>query len=524
MAMNNATGPRRRKEPDPEQIRVRLEALLSHQEQLLADPAERRALRRVSVTPLPAALRLNRLVPQADSLRPVLARLGQPVPWCSDAFTLTQPELRLGHTLEYALGAFYLQAAATTLAVTALDPQPGERVLDLCAAPGGKATQLAAAMDHRGLLVVNEMQRRRFPSLIGQLERCGVRHEVVTKAPGPVLARWFHNWFDRVLLDAPCSGDGIVRKDQQMLEYWSPEDARRQAQTQVGLLRAAFHMLRPGGVLVYSTCSLSLEENEEVLLGLFSHFPGLAEMLPVKGCDGPPLPAAIASRYPAALARCARVWPHRYDTEGAFVACLRKTGPTEWPHPEGDAATWGEAGPPDGLATAMAPAPDRPRNSGPDSPEAERPPVPAAAGQAWMQERWGLDLPDLPGQTVVARGKYLCLEPADAEAMRRHLPYFVRGGMRIGRRHHNHWFLSHQSVVLWGRAMTAPRVELAWEEVRALFRGESIPLPGPAVPRQELLCTFGPWTVCRGQVELDGCTLTGMVPLSHRRPDLTRLG
>ena len=208
--------------------------------------------------------------PKRNTSRSYLHQRGQSVPWCSEGFALPESDTSLGQTIEHAMGAYYVQAKAPMLAVEVLAPQPGERVLDLCAAPGGKATQIAARMQNSGLLLANEPQRKRMPALVGNLERCGVANHVLTQAIGTMLTRYFPNFFDRILVDAPCSGDGIVRKDQNMLTYWSPQDAQHLAQQQKGLLRAAYQMLRPGGTLVYSTCSLSLEENEEVLLGLFA--------------------------------------------------------------------------------------------------------------------------------------------------------------------------------------------------------------------------------------------------------------
>lgn len=474
----------------------RLKALLDYLEQLLPDASHRQAFRRCLLTSPPTSLRLNPLVAQSQLLRPFLAARGDPVPWCPDAFSLQEAESRLGHTLEFALGAFYLQAKATTLAVEALGPLPGERVLDLCAAPGGKATQIAGRLGNTGLLVANEPQRKRLPSLIGQLERCGVANAVVSKAPGTLLARYFHNYFDRVLVDAPCSGDGLMRKNQRMLRYWSVEDARRQAQLQIGLLRAAFHMLRPGGVLVYSTCSLSLEENEETLLGLWRHYPGQVEIQPIEGFTGLPLPPQLAERFPETFNRCARIWPHLHDTEGAFVARIGKKGKTCWPVQEGDAALWEEE-----AGTS----------------------VEAAAARTQLEAQWGFALPCPADQKLAVSGKYLCLQPQISEACRRQFPFFVRAGMRVGRCHRNHYYLSQQAIVLWGPHLRGPRLELTWDQVRSLFQGQPLSL-GKSFPfKGEVLCGFGPWVVCRGLLKTDGQTLQGMVPRVHRRPDLERL-
>ena len=327
--MNKDRNAAARKAFDP----AKLQLLLEHIGRLLPDETERRAFYDCSQTPPPASLRINPLQAQSHRLLPHLHRLGSAVPWCGDAFVFPESEKGLGQMLEHAMGAYYIQAVAPMLAVEVLAPRPGERVLDLCAAPGGKTTQIAARMHNSGLLIANEIQHRRIPALVGNLERCGVVNYALTRAPGAMLARYFHNFFDRVLVDAPCSGDGIVRKDQNMLNYWSPQDAARLAQQQTGLLRGAYHMLRPGGTLVYSTCSLSLEENEHVVLGLLRRFGAEVEIRAIDGVEYPPLPADQAAQFPAEFSRCVRVWPHRLDTEGAFIEFLYYRGQNSYQHP-----------------------------------------------------------------------------------------------------------------------------------------------------------------------------------------------
>ena len=178
--MNKQTTPPVRKAYDPD----KLQALLQYIGRLLPNDKERAAFYQCSRTPPPASLRLNDLQAQAQHVRPHLHQCGQRVPWCSEGFALPESDVNLGQTIEHAMGAYYVQAKAPMLAVEVLAPQPGERVLDLCAAPGGKATQLAARMQNSGLLLANELQRKRMPALVGNLERCGVANHVLTQAPG----------------------------------------------------------------------------------------------------------------------------------------------------------------------------------------------------------------------------------------------------------------------------------------------------------------------------------------------------
>lgn len=474
---------------------ARLEALLAHLEQLLPAGEQRAAFRRATLEAPPPTLRLNPLRLQPRALEAWLRQGAEAVPWCAQAFVLADSEQRLGSTLEHALGAFYLQAKAPSLAVEALDPQPGEKVLDLAAAPGGKATQIAARLGNTGLLLVNEPAGSRMPALVGNLERCAVGNVVLSKAPGVLLARHFHNYFDRVLLDAPCSGDGVLCKDTRMLDYWSPEEAAHKAQQQKGLLRAAFHMLRPGGVLVYSTCSLSLTENEEVLSALLRRHGTHIEVLPVAGLAPAALPPEVASRFPEDFARMRRIWPHLHRTEGAFVAALRKRESTAWEVVEGDASEWEEA-----------------------NEEGAAAPVRAA-----LEERWGFELALPAGQALVLEGRHLTMEPRLAAGMRAHLPYFVRAGLHLARRQKEHYFLSQGAVALWGDRMQGRRVQLEWGQIQALFRGEVLVLDPPVPQRGEVLCSFGEWTVCWGLIEEQGHRLRGMVPKWARKPKLERL-
>ena len=200
-----------------EQQEIRLAALLDHLEKLLPDASQKTAFRAALLT-LPApTVRFNPLGQQLTTLLATLKRMGQVVPWCPQAFTLDATHPALGNTLEHLIGGFYIQAKATPLAVEVLAPQPYERVLDLAAAPGGKTTQIGAHMENTGLLVANEPHKKRMPSLVGNIERCGLFNTVVTQAAGTVLARYFHTYFDRVLLDAPCRGDGISANDHSIL-------------------------------------------------------------------------------------------------------------------------------------------------------------------------------------------------------------------------------------------------------------------------------------------------------------------
>lgn len=219
------------------------------------------------------------------------------------------------HPLHHA-GAFYSQEPSASSAVTALAPQPGERVLDLCAAPGGKSTQIAALLGGEGLLWSNEVVRSRANVLLSNLERMGVRNAVVSSCRPETLCPALEGFFDRVLVDAPCSGEGMFRRDGQAVAEWSEEHVRSCAVRQRAILDDAACALRPGGTLVYSTCTFSPEENEETIAAFLSRHEDFS--LGETGLSGgrPGFFGMTAAR---------RIFPMD-GGEGHFVALLRKQG------------------------------------------------------------------------------------------------------------------------------------------------------------------------------------------------------
>lgn len=182
-------------------------------------------------------------------------------------------DLKLGKTIEHHQGLFYLQEVSACSAVEILDPKPGDFVLDLCAAPGGKSTQIAMKLNHEGLLISNEIDGQRAQILLSNLERCGVSNAIITNAAPEVLCPLLTGCMDKVLVDAPCSGEGMFRKHSKAMEDWSEAHVKACAQRQKRILDQAVPVLKPGGIMVYSTCTYSLEENEEVIDYLLSTYP-----------------------------------------------------------------------------------------------------------------------------------------------------------------------------------------------------------------------------------------------------------
>ncbi len=208
-------------------------------------------------------LYVNRLLLDPERLKELTPFSLLPSPYSPDAFLVKEGTRPGTHPL-FAAGAYYVQEPSAMCAAEALGAEPGERVLDLCAAPGGKACRIAGRIGRTGLLVANEIQRGRARVLASNLERMGAR-AVVTSAEPERLADVLPQFFDRVMVDAPCSGEGMFRKDEGAVADWSEAHVSACAQRQSFILRSADRMLRPGGVLVYSTCTFAPEENEAVV-------------------------------------------------------------------------------------------------------------------------------------------------------------------------------------------------------------------------------------------------------------------
>ncbi len=247
------------------------------------------------------------------------------VPWAREGYYFDR-EMRPGKHPFHDAGVFYIQEPSAMAAVELLDPVPGELVLDLCAAPGGKTTQIAGHLLGEGLLVSNEIHPARARILSQNVERMGVANAVVTNQEPDSLARRFGGFFDKILVDAPCSGEGMFRKDQEAREQWNPENVAMCARRQAEVLDQAAKMLKPGGRLVYSTCTFAPEENEGTVSGFLRRNPefSVERTKGVKGLDrGRP---EWTEGGHEELKYTFRIWPHRAEGEGHYLAVLRKTG------------------------------------------------------------------------------------------------------------------------------------------------------------------------------------------------------
>ena len=253
------------------------------------------------------ALRFNPLKGEI----PQLPFVGQPVPWEPMGYYY-DPDARPGLHVFHEAGVYYLQEASAMAPVALLDPKPGERVCDLCAAPGGKTTQIAGRMMGQGFLLCNEINPKRAKILSRNIERMAVSNALVTNEHPATLAQRFAGFFDRVLVDAPCSGEGMFRKEEAAVTDWSQETVEMCARRQAEILSSAAALIRPGGRLVYSTCTFSPEEDEQAVARFLENHP---EFVP-ETVDAP--------WFEAGENGSVRLWPHKLLGEGHFAAVLRK--------------------------------------------------------------------------------------------------------------------------------------------------------------------------------------------------------
>lgn len=264
------------------------------------------------------ALRVNPLRPGASAAAAEF--LGDPVPWAQYGYYLKEG-LRPGASLAHQLGAFYMQEASAMVSASVMDAQPGEKILDLCAAPGGKTTQLAAAMRGEGILISNEPIPNRAKILAENLERLGVVNDVAVCAYPDHLAKKWPEFFDGVLVDAPCSGEGMFRREPASRGEWAPGSPTGCAKRQADILDSAAIMVRPGGRLVYSTCTFNRSENERTIEAFLSRHPEFS----IESFSLPGIGESVNG--------CLRVWPHLVRGDGHFVAKLRKADREIAPEP-----------------------------------------------------------------------------------------------------------------------------------------------------------------------------------------------
>ena len=237
-------------------------------------------------------------------------------PIVKNAFLYDKNELDLGKSVYYELGCFYLQEPSAMLPAFLLNPSAQDLLLDLCAAPGGKSIQASLLMDNKGLIIANDIARNRAVAILENAERMGRGNLMITYNDFSSIYHHFNDTFDKIILDAPCSGSGMFRKDNKMLEDWSYQKVLKNAEIQKSLIWMSYLMLKPGGTMVYSTCSFSYEEDEEVVQYLLDHTDALL-------VDIPNSPLYYRSREKG---YGIHLFPFLFPGEGHYICLIKKPG------------------------------------------------------------------------------------------------------------------------------------------------------------------------------------------------------
>lgn len=299
------------------------ELLLKRYESLIDDPE---AFASAIAQPLPTCIRVNPLKTTPLAVKQFLESQHlwfEPLSWYPDAFRIRNWE-KPGLTFPFATGWYNLQEEIALTAVKVLDPQPRERILDLCAAPGGKTVQIATGLQGTGMVVANEAQISRLSQLRAMLDRIGVSNVAVTNYDGTSIPLQNHS-FDRVLVDVPCSGEGTLRKGKMNRQQHQLRYSEKIATTQKKLLHRALQLVKPNGIIVYSTCTFAPEENEAVIDAVLGErgIVELAEIPQLKGMSG--LQQWQGQTFRRDLVKAQRYFPHFNDTGGFFVARIRRS-------------------------------------------------------------------------------------------------------------------------------------------------------------------------------------------------------
>ena len=268
-------------------------------------------------------LRVNTLKLSPKELAELVPWNLEPVPWADNGFyydgTLDGEVLRPSKHPAYYAGLYYLQEPSAMTPAAMLPVVPGDRVLDLCAAPGGKSTELASKLKGRGMLVSNDISYSRARALLKNLELAGAANICVTSEAPEKLAGVWPEFFDKILVDAPCSGEGMFRRDEDMVKDWNEKGPEYYMPIQRQILSQAAAMLRPGGYMLYSTCTFSVEEDEGNVAYVLEEFP----QMQLCCLDLDKVPGACGG---FGLSGCMRLFPHRLKGEGHFLALMRKKG------------------------------------------------------------------------------------------------------------------------------------------------------------------------------------------------------
>ena len=388
----------------------------------------------------PAALALRLNPKRKDAEAAASALTDSNVPWTTQGRYLKNTDFKPGSTIPHAAGAFYMQEASAMVSAEVLDAQPGEIILDLCAAPGGKSTQIAAAMKDMGLLISNDPETSRSKILAGNLERMGAGNAIIVNAYPYQLAEKWPEVFDAILVDAPCSGEGMFRRDPDARSEWNPASPEGCAKRQAEILDQAAKMLRPGGRLIYSTCTFNFFENEGSITAFLDRHPEFyAEDFHLNG---------IGDSENGMM----HIYPHRVNGDGHFVSRLRKSSDTE------------------SKKADKSKKKDRPRKS-------NLPKLPDLSGYIAMLERDVCRLPDfLSEQKKFLIGDRLYTHSEKSPSLDG--IHVISPGLCVLKTGRSHVEPAHALAMAIPPECAHLRAELDFKEACAYLSGESVPFEG----------------------------------------------
>jgi len=277
--------------------------------------------KKYSLSYLRKSIRVNTLKISVNKLKKRLLKLKlKQIPWCKEGFWVNVTK-DLGNLIEHTLGYFYVQEAASMIPAIVLNPKKTDLILDMCAAPGSKTTHLANLMNNSGLIVANDSNFKRIKALAINLQRCGICNTIISLMDASNIKNLK---FDKILLDAPCSGTGTIRKSLGTIQIWNENKIKKFANVQKKLILNAYDNLKGNGTLVYSTCSLEPEENEEVVDFLLKNRKCKLEDIKIDIKKSKPILKFNNKKYSPEIKKCLRLWPQNNDTEGFFVVKIKK--------------------------------------------------------------------------------------------------------------------------------------------------------------------------------------------------------
>ena len=424
--------------------------------------------------PLRKSIRANPLKMNAQELKELFHNEGfslEAIPWCEEAFWINEENKslpdNLGNWLPHLQGCFYIQEASSMLPVKALlddlELTSTAKILDMAAAPGSKTTQLAATLNNQGIIIANELSSSRLKGLHYNIQRCGITNTCLSHADGRVFGDSATGQFDAILLDAPCGGEGTVRKDDSALTDWSLVKVNAIAELQKELIVSAYKALKPGGRLVYSTCTLSKEENQKVCQHLLDMFAGEVQVKPLDNLFQNASEVATPEGY-------LHVFPQVFDCEGFFVACFEKTSKHE---------------------ETSTPSSDRCKKAFTFSPISHK----VFEQLTQYCEQYGWDISSIKHNLwtkITTKSQEVWLLPIGTEQLSHNLK-LNRYGLKLFDLLKHGIKIQHQAIVSFGQDFSRQTIELTAEQSAIFYQGKDIYLDAKEKPphNKEFIVTFG---------------------------------